>query len=71
MWAGSCHNWYRNAAGRITNNWSSYTWKYWLRTRRPRFEEFTDGPRIGRPVRPAQTGTEPGSPVEEREPAGV
>jgi cation diffusion facilitator CzcD-associated flavoprotein CzcO len=34
VWAGSCHSWYKDARGRITNNWSSYTWRYWQRTRR-------------------------------------
>jgi cation diffusion facilitator CzcD-associated flavoprotein CzcO len=71
VWAGSCHNWYRNAAGKITNNWSSYTWKYWLRTRRPRFEEFADGPRRGAVAPPVASSPDPGPPVDEREPAGV
>ena len=34
MWAGDCHSWYKDAKGRITNNWSSWTWRYWQRTRR-------------------------------------
>lgn len=34
VWAGDCHSWYKDAKGRITNNWSSWTWRYWQRTRR-------------------------------------
>ena len=34
-WAGSCNSWYKNAQGKIINNWSTHTVGYWLRTRRP------------------------------------
>jgi hypothetical protein len=39
-WAAGCKSWYKNAAGKVTNNWSSFTVKYWWQTRRPRFQEF-------------------------------
>jgi cation diffusion facilitator CzcD-associated flavoprotein CzcO len=31
-WAGSCRSWYKTATGRITNNWPSWTLRYWLDT---------------------------------------
>jgi cation diffusion facilitator CzcD-associated flavoprotein CzcO len=34
VWAVPERSWYKNAAGRITNNWSSSTLRYWWRTRR-------------------------------------
>ncbi|MCU1352711.1 MAG: putative flavin-binding monooxygenase [Acidimicrobiales bacterium] len=40
VWAAGCHSWYKTEAGKVTNNWSSYTWRYWVRTLRPRFAEF-------------------------------
>ncbi len=33
-WAKTDHSWYKNAAGRITNNWSGSTIRYWWETRR-------------------------------------
>ena len=44
VWAGDCHSWYKDAAGRITNNWSSYTFRYWQRTRRLRRSDLRVGP---------------------------
>lgn len=32
-WAATDHSWYKNEAGRITNNWSGTTTRYWWRTR--------------------------------------
>lgn len=40
VWAAGCDNWYRNPAGRITNNWASYTTAYWWRTREPDLAAF-------------------------------
>jgi cation diffusion facilitator CzcD-associated flavoprotein CzcO len=62
VWAGACHSWYKDARGRITNNWSSYTWRYWQRTRRLRPSDL----RLG----PARSTRAP-APEPEREPAGV
>ncbi len=39
-WASGCHNWYKTDAGKITNNWSSFTARYWLATREPRWGEI-------------------------------
>ncbi len=40
VWAASCHSWYKTASGRITNNWSGPSARYWLRTARPRTADF-------------------------------
>jgi len=40
-WAGSCTSWYKTATGRIINNWSAGTVKYWWLTRRPKTRDFT------------------------------
>jgi hypothetical protein len=50
VWAADCHSWYKTAAGRITNNWSGPTARYWLRTLRPRADDFVARVRAGRPV---------------------
>ncbi len=34
VWADVDHSWYKNAAGKITNNWCGTTLEYWWRTRR-------------------------------------
>ena len=41
VWARVERSWYKNAAGRITNNWSSTTFEYWLRTRRADLADYT------------------------------
>jgi hypothetical protein len=38
-WAGSCRSWYKTATGRITNNWPSWTLRYWLDTLRIRQDD--------------------------------
>jgi cation diffusion facilitator CzcD-associated flavoprotein CzcO len=40
-WAGSCSSWYKSAKGRIINNWSSSTIRYWLLTRRFKRADYT------------------------------
>ena len=39
-WSGSCTSWYKDAAGRITNNWPSWTVRYWWDTLRIRATDF-------------------------------
>ena len=34
VWTQVSKSWYKNEAGRVTNNWSSSTAAYWWRTRR-------------------------------------
>ncbi len=40
VWAGACTSWYKTKSGKITNNWSDFTVRYWWRTRRPKFAAF-------------------------------
>ncbi len=35
-WTGSCRSWYKTATGRITNNWPTWSVRYWLDTLRVR-----------------------------------
>jgi cation diffusion facilitator CzcD-associated flavoprotein CzcO len=39
-WAADCHSWYKNDAGKITNNWSGRTTTYWWKTRKPDLDDF-------------------------------
>jgi hypothetical protein len=34
VWARTDHSWYKTKSGRITNNWSGSTIRYWWKTRR-------------------------------------
>jgi cation diffusion facilitator CzcD-associated flavoprotein CzcO len=34
VWLDSCRSWYKNAAGRLTNNWPGFTVAFWARTLR-------------------------------------
>jgi len=40
-WAGSCSSWYKSARGKIINNWSSSTVRYWRLTQRIRSADFS------------------------------
>lgn len=40
VWSGDCDSWYKNDAGRITNNWASFAAGYWWRTRRVELSDF-------------------------------
>jgi cation diffusion facilitator CzcD-associated flavoprotein CzcO len=42
IWSAGCDSWYKNDAGKITNNWSSFTTSYWLRTRAPKWRAFAE-----------------------------
>ena len=39
-WAGGCRSWYKTASGRVTNNWSTTTYRYWWQTRRPKLRDY-------------------------------
>jgi len=39
-WAGSCTSWYKTASGRITNNWPTWTVRYWWETLRLRVDDI-------------------------------
>jgi len=43
VWATGCTSWYKRADGKITNNWSSFTARYWMQTREPDFTQFAIG----------------------------
>lgn len=36
VWVSSCRSWYKNASGRVTNNWPTWTVRYWFDTLRLR-----------------------------------
>jgi cation diffusion facilitator CzcD-associated flavoprotein CzcO len=40
-WAGGCSSWYKSPQGKIINNWSSSTVRYWRVTRRVRAGDFS------------------------------
>ena len=40
VWATGCTSWYKTGSGKITNNWSDLTLRYWWRTRRPKPAAF-------------------------------
>jgi cation diffusion facilitator CzcD-associated flavoprotein CzcO len=43
VWATGCTSWYKTEGGKITNNWSDFTVRYWWRTRRPQLAAFEHG----------------------------
>lgn len=51
VWVGSCRSWYKNASGRVTNNWPTWTLRYWRDTLRLNREDV-----IVRPVRSSGSG---------------
>ncbi|ABS62600.1 putative flavin-binding monooxygenase [Parvibaculum lavamentivorans DS-1] len=40
VWAAGCSSWYKTAEGKVTNNWSSFTARYWWEMRHPDFAEY-------------------------------
>ncbi|MGH0029215.1 MAG: flavin-containing monooxygenase [Myxococcota bacterium] len=64
-WAATDRSWYKNAAGRITQNWSGTTTRYWWRTRKVDMSVFHQQPRAARP-RPRRVEVS-----EERRPAAA
>lgn len=40
VWAGSCNSWYKNEAGKITNNWPSWTVSFKRSMRSPKWSEY-------------------------------
>jgi len=34
VWVSNCHSWYKAASGRVTNNWPTWTVRYWFDTLR-------------------------------------
>jgi cation diffusion facilitator CzcD-associated flavoprotein CzcO len=46
-WSASCTSWYKDAAGRITNNWPTWTVRFWWDTLRIRPDDFESVPADG------------------------
>jgi cation diffusion facilitator CzcD-associated flavoprotein CzcO len=51
VWDTGCESWYKNEAGKITNNWPHSTVSYWWRTRGPDVSAFRLKARRSRPDR--------------------
>ena len=43
VWGTSCTSWYKNAAGKVTNNWPRHTYHYWWLTRRADLSAYHSG----------------------------
>ena len=56
-WVNSCRSWYKTASGRVTNNWPTWTVRYWLDTLRLRPDDL---PVTALPVTTAATTGGPG-----------
>ena len=39
-WVANCRSWYKAASGRVTNNWPTWTVRYWYDTLRLRSSEL-------------------------------
>ncbi len=52
VWAETDHSWYKNADGKITNNWSGTTFRYWRRTRKADLSVYRQVVREGTRDRP-------------------
>ncbi len=40
VWVANCDSWYKNAAGKVVNNWPNSTLYYWWHMRGPDFADF-------------------------------
>ncbi|WP_407733358.1 flavin-containing monooxygenase [Pseudomonas citronellolis] len=40
VWESGCDSWYKTAAGRNTNNWPGFTFRYRQQTRQPEFADY-------------------------------
>ena len=40
VWVANCDSWYKNAAGKVVNNWPRSTLYYWWHMRSPDFADF-------------------------------
>jgi cation diffusion facilitator CzcD-associated flavoprotein CzcO len=62
-WVADCTSWYKSASGRVTNNWPSWTVRYWYDTLRLRPSELgLSSPSVDRPTATGPPGLrEPGA----------
>jgi cation diffusion facilitator CzcD-associated flavoprotein CzcO len=61
-WVAGCTSWYKTASGRVTNNWPTWTVRYWFETLRLRPSELGLGPTdagADQPEPTAATGLRP------------
>jgi hypothetical protein len=59
-WVAGCTSWYKSASGRVTNNWPSWTVRYWYDTLRLRPSDLgVTAPVTSLPHPPAGHGTLP------------
>jgi cation diffusion facilitator CzcD-associated flavoprotein CzcO len=57
-WVAGCTSWYKSASGRVTNNWPSWTVRYWYDTLRLRPSDLgVTTPVTTLPHQPPETGT--------------
>ncbi len=47
VWVSNCTSWYKTAAGRVTNNWPTWTVRYWRDTLRLRSSDLVLEPQLG------------------------
>ncbi len=43
-WVADCTSWYKSASGRVTNNWPTWTVRYWYDTLRLRPSDLSLAP---------------------------
>jgi cation diffusion facilitator CzcD-associated flavoprotein CzcO len=48
-WAATADSWYKTEGGKITNNWSGTTTRYWWKTRNAKLRDFDQQPRSSQP----------------------
>ncbi len=58
VWTRTDRSWYKDKRGRITNNWSGSTLRYWWTTRRFDAEVYQARHRVNQPVRPVASSPE-------------
>ena len=40
VWQSGCVSWYQQEGGKNFSLWPSYTWKYWLDTKKPNLADY-------------------------------
>ena len=60
-WVSNCTSWYKTASGRVTNNWPTWTVRYWRDTLRLRSADIAVEPdRAGLEFLPTPAAVETG-----------
>jgi cation diffusion facilitator CzcD-associated flavoprotein CzcO len=63
-WAGECGSWYKNHAGKITNNWMGTTQEYRRLTLAPDFNDYVLHPRIASRLGEIRPAIDPPAPAK-------